>query len=766
MDILSGQELTSYTSTALHIPRRPANVLTIDPDRSLFETIEDRNQEQIADFAHRRARAKLANTSAFGGDVFAAVPRFYNPKDYWETSQIPWDVSDDKERFELYQWLELFYRTHYLVPILVDIFTRFPLVGMELASPDDQLNDFYSDLFFDRLNYEQFLVDLGREYWTMGQSFPFGHFNEVLGIWEDEELLDPTLVDIKQYSIIGGKQFLIKPPSDLIEIVKKRYPREQFYLLEKNYPEIIPFLQQGKPIPMSDVLLKQVAFKASPRDLHGTPILLRALRTLMHEEKLMASQDAIAERLYSPLILVKLGVQDMGPNRPPWIPGPAEVNALRNDLDLALAADFRLLVHHFGIDVQNVFGREQMPRLDADFDRVERRIMQVFGVNPSLLSGGTASQPYASSALQAEFLNQILRTYQGYLRKHYESRAAIVAEAQEHYAYEQRGDKRIPIVEEVLEYDEEGNQIIVEKKKLMYPELRMKVLDLRDEATQRQFLQALKAQGVPIADQHMAMGMHYDFKEELDLLQEELIQKTVATAEAKVKTYRILAALGYPIPPDLKAEVEQLPEFAPPEPGTGTRLDVNTPQRGENIIMPGLPEGGPPPIGPPPAGPRNPSRGQVPEESTERGIGPSVSPELSQGPQLPGVPGQPGALGLPGAPTPAINPARSSQHPIEPIFKESILRTGPKGPDKKKYAELRPYMPDDTVHGNNGLCVICNEGPYSTMPMAEQHFISVHDPQFDYSGPTFGKTKLPRNKSGKRVKTLHPGAESDTISED
>jgi hypothetical protein len=89
------------------------------------------------------------------------------------------------------------------------------------------------------------------------------------------------------------------------------------------------------------------------------------------------------------------------------------------------------LVHHFGLDVESVFGREQMPRLGDDFDRIERRIMQVFGVNPSLLSAGSNAQPYASSALQAEFMNQVLRTFQGYLIEHYKNRAAVVAEAQE-----------------------------------------------------------------------------------------------------------------------------------------------------------------------------------------------------------------------------------------------------------------------------------------------------------------------------------------------
>jgi hypothetical protein len=617
--------------------------------------MDDRSLDLMDDFARRRSLMRRQSGSA--GDVFAAIPRFYDPVEYFKQQQIPYRIDDDKERFKLYQWLDLFYRTHYLIPILVDIFTRFPLVGIEFHHRDKALVDFYHDQFMDRLQYEQFLVDLGREYWALGQAFPLGHFNETMGIWEEEELLDPTMIKIRNYPIVGGEQFFLSAEGmeELRQVVEKKEPKELYYLIERDYPEWIPFLKQKKDIPVSGVLLKQVAFKASPRDLHGTPILLRALRTLIHEEKLMASQDAVAERLFQPLILVKLGIQDMGQGRGPWIPGHAEVQDVRDQFDIALQSDFRLMVHNFGIEVQNVFGREQMPRLDQDFDRIERRLMQTFGVNPSLLSGGAASQPYASSALQAEFLNQILRTYQGYLKRHYQQRASIIAEAQQHYDYEKRGETRIPIKEEVLEVDPEtGEQIIVEKNKLTYPELRMKVLDLRDEATQRQFLQSLRQQGVPIPDQDIAMGMHYDFDEALGRTEEEMIQKTVAQQEAKVKTYDILTAKGLPIPPDLRQEIEGMSGFAGPT-GQPTELGIQPPGVGE-IVMPT-----PPPGGTPAMGPRAPGRGQRPEESDERAPIPPPG-QVPTGPTLPGVPGQPGMLGIPGAPTPAI-PAAGPRRP-------------------------------------------------------------------------------------------------------
>ena len=498
------------------------------------------------------------------------------------------------------------------------------------------------------MNYEQFLVDLGREYWTLGQAFPLGHFNENLGIWEEEELLDPTTIKVQQYPIIGGEQFFISGEAldDLRNIVKKNEPADVAYLIRRDYPEWIPFLENKRDIPVSNVLLKQVAFKASSRDLHGTPILLRALRTLIHEEKLMASQDAIAERLYSPMVLVKLGIQDMGQGRGPWIPTYDDVRSMRDEFDVALSSDFRLMVHHFGIEVQNVFGREQMPRLDQDFDRVEKRLMQTFGVNPSLLQGGAASQPYASSALQAEFLSQILRTYQGYLKRHWESRAKIVAEAQGHYDYETRGDTRVPIMEEVVEYDDDGQEVIVEKNKLMIPEITMKVLDLRDEATQRQFLQSLKQQGVPIPDQDIAMGMSYDFEEALGKTQEEMIQKTVAQQDAKVKTYNILQARGLPIPPDLRQEIEGLQSI--PATADGSVTPPPGGPGGDDFNMP------PPPGGTPAIGPRSPQRGQRPEESDERSPIPPPGQVPNNTPQIPGVPGQPGIMGIPGAPKPAI----------------------------------------------------------------------------------------------------------------
>lgn len=586
-------------------------------------------------------RTAASNSGGVGGDVYSAIPRFYDPLEFWDLNGLPWNIADEGHRHKLHKWLRLFYATHYLVPILIDIFTRFPLVGMDLDCKDKKLESFYEDLFLDQLDYPEFLVSLGREYWTVGEAFPLGSFDEDLGIWEREELLNPEDVVIENFPLLGSKQMKIVPPDYLKRLAQTKSPAKEYAQLEMNYPEIIPYLRRNEHIPISDVLLRQVANTLTDWDDHGTPILLRGLRTLIHEEKLLASQDAIAERLYSPLILARLGIMDLGDGQGPWVPGPEELDAFRDDMDIALSSDFRLLVHHFGLEVENVFGREQMPRLGDDFDRIERRIMQIFGVNPSLLSAGSSSQPYASSALQAEFLNQILRTFQGYLKRHYMERAYIVAEAQEHWAYEKRGNHRVPIMEEVVEYDEEGNKHIVTKHKLMIPDLKFQTLDLRDEATQRQFFQSLRAMGLPIPDQKLMIGVEYDIEELVDEYNHELMYKTINQQQAKVETWKALDRANLPIPPDLDAEVRSVmgtdasqpqpggPEGGPPGgPPGGPAGGPGGPPGGPGggIVMPPAPEG----LGPTGGGPAGvPGGGPPPLAGNDSGIGNGFAPPAS-----------------------------------------------------------------------------------------------------------------------------------------
>jgi hypothetical protein len=586
----------------------------------------------------RRMQRTAASVSPSGTDAQNAIPRFYDPLEYWDLSGLPWNVADEGHRHKLHKWLRLYYATHYLVPTLIDIFTRFPLIGMEFECKDHALTDIYEEIFMRNLSYDEFFVSLGREYWCVGEAFPLGSFDEDLGVWEHEELINPEDVVIDNFPFLNTQQLKIVPPDYLRRIAQTKSPTREWYMLQEHYADLIPYLLKGEHIPISPVMIRQVANKMNNWDDHGTPILLRGLRTLLYEEKLLASQEAIAERLYSPLILAKLGIMDMGEGLPPWIPTPAELESVRDDLDVALASDFRLMVHHFGLDITSVFGREQMPRLGDDFDRIERRIMQVFGVNPSLLSAGSNSQPYASSALQAEFMNQILKTFQNMLKAHYRERALVVAEAQGHQDYEKKGQTRVPIFERVVVYDEEGNKQIKEVPKLLVPDLTFATFDLRDEATERQFLMELRQMGVTLPTADLLIGVDWKYKDKINEYNTELKEQTIAQQQAKMETYYALTVKGLPVPLDLKAECESVLIHGP---GAGGGAPQGMQGGGAPGGAPGGPGGAPPPGGPggAPGGagivmpPAPPGLGSGPGTAPPGGGPPATSP------MQPGAPG-------------------------------------------------------------------------------------------------------------------------------
>src|SRR5687767_3197232 len=61
-------------------------------------TEEDYRQSmQLArEFGDRRAsQARMQRTGGVGGDVGAAIPRFYDPLEYWDISGLPWNVANE-----------------------------------------------------------------------------------------------------------------------------------------------------------------------------------------------------------------------------------------------------------------------------------------------------------------------------------------------------------------------------------------------------------------------------------------------------------------------------------------------------------------------------------------------------------------------------------------------------------------------------------------------------------------------------------------------
>jgi hypothetical protein len=450
----------------------------------------------------------------------------------------------------------LLYVTHPVIPACIDVYSKLPMQGMAFECQDQQLIDFYSDLFFDQLNFEDFLLDLGTEYWLSGESWALGGWNDTLGVWEADELINPDDVEIEKSLFLNDPRYLMRLPESLRKVLTSRTPHWQYTQLVRQFPELLNYAQEDALMPVSNIILKQLRFKADRFSNRGIPLLMRAFRMIIQEEMLNSALDSIADRLYTPLILTKLGAtaQDLGTGTP-WIPTQEDMEEFNASLDAALAADFRVLTYHWAIDMQPVFGRENVPDLSNDFDRITERILMVFGLSQTMLTGAQAGETYAADALNRDVVTQLLTHYQRMLAKFVFDRAAIVAEAQEHFDYEVRGGKRYLITEEIYEIDEEsGEERIIEQPKLLIPRLTFKTLNISDEETERQFVETLAAAGVPIPYKQRLSTTGIEFNEAIEQRSEEAVALAVAEQDTRRKIFQSLQREGYPIPADLAAD--------------------------------------------------------------------------------------------------------------------------------------------------------------------------------------------------------------------
>lgn len=510
---------------------------------------------------------RINQTKTAGSSSVTISPgRPTDPMFYWANRNLPYDISKEDQMKQVRDFSRILYLTHPVIGSAIDIYTHYPLAGMEIVCPKDaKIAEFYTDLFLDQLNYEEFLADLGREYWIAGEAFPMGSFNELLGVWEADELLMPEDVNVIRSPFLREPRFEMALPKAIRDIIINRKPELEYRQIVESYPELLGYAQSAGlhgddrfDIPVSPMLLQHVKRTGDSFHPRGVPILLRAFRSAVQEEMLMAAMDSIAQRLYTPLILAKIGASasDLGTDAP-WIPSTGDIDNFLEDVNVALMADFRVIAHHFAVDISNVFGRESIPDMSQDFERLTERSLQAFGMSKTMVSGASSGETYAADAMNRDLVSQMLTAFQRKVKRFARRRFEVVAEAQGHYDFERKGGQVRPIMEEVLEKDDEtGEQRVISRPKLLVPELRIKSMNLKDDEKMRDFVEQLRASGVPVSMRTRLTNIPIVLEDEVQGVIDEQVEQAVAAQRARRQTYLALKQDGLPISEDLRADFE------------------------------------------------------------------------------------------------------------------------------------------------------------------------------------------------------------------
>ncbi len=142
----------------------------------------------------KKIQRKMASPSNL--NMKMSNPTFYHPLFQAVNMMLP------RDRRERNEWCRHFYRTEPIIATSLDLHTEFPISDFNNVCSDVYIKNFFDYMAFDKIKIIELLLDIGLEYWKIGDVFPFGQLNESEGMWERFIILNPDYVDI-QSSILA-----------------------------------------------------------------------------------------------------------------------------------------------------------------------------------------------------------------------------------------------------------------------------------------------------------------------------------------------------------------------------------------------------------------------------------------------------------------------------------------------------------------------------------------------------------------------------------
>ena len=412
------------------------------------------------------------------GNIRSEGSMFYHPLFTNLNMMIP------RDRRERNEWCRHFYRVEPIIGTAIDLHTEFPISDFNNVSYDPSIKAFFDYMAFEQLDIINLLLEIGLEYWKVGDVFPFGQLNEVDGMWQRFVLLNPDFIDIKS-SIFAEDPVIELIPDQTVKAIVAAGPRGEFAEIYNQLPEdVVRQVRMGKNIKLDSRLVSHIAFKASQYETWGTPMMMRCFKTLIYKDILRDAQISIAHRHITPLRIFKIGA----PGEP--MPNQGDIDALRDMLAQVENDPNGILVYHYGIQTDYVGSTGKILPLNTEFDFIQKELMNGLGINQAMLNG--EGPTYANAQVGLKALSQRYLSYRYRLESWIRHKVyKPIAEIQGFYK---------PVNGEIstAHLSEKEIRRLAAKKdmQLIVPDITWQQQDLTDNQSILNFVQQLQAKGL------------------------------------------------------------------------------------------------------------------------------------------------------------------------------------------------------------------------------------------------------------------------------
>ena len=301
-------------------------------------------------------------------------PKPYSPFYQESRLQLPYTPSETR------MWCNHFAKYDPLVGNAIDLHTRFPLSFLGINCEDPYIEKFFLDMIDDSDLFRTSL-DIGKEYWTVGEAICEGEWDDNRGVWTDYVVHNPDFIDVRAHPLIKKPIISLIPDQSLFAIVHGFTPEERIQRaqLPKEYLEAI---QQGRNLVLDSERVYHFLRKERAFDVRGTAILERCFLDLMYRDKLREAQFVIADNYVTPLKIFKIG-DPAGQVRPTT----EDLIAFREILDEATFDPNFAIIYHGALQVEFQTGANALFSTSSEFERVERNILIGLFTSPSVLTG-------------------------------------------------------------------------------------------------------------------------------------------------------------------------------------------------------------------------------------------------------------------------------------------------------------------------------------------------------------------------------------------
>ena len=384
-----------------------------------------------------RSRVKVAMTTS--GTQMGSGGNFYSPELSTDFLELP--QSQDEQR----NYFRFFYRTDPFVGQAVDLHTELPLSKIRLGMPKAQNREMamaslrFCEKWGKRVGLLHRLIEILHEYNLLGEVFVFCEDNnpdmpksvthnqrnelspngDIDVIWEKYEdaddrayvwmkknylgwtgirVLPPEQVHMESFPFTDQKIIELIPDSKTKSVVERASIQdpEAMRIVDSMPEDVVGAIREGRNIPLNSDSEKgsfvyYMARKKSQYEPRGHSMLERCLRILVYRDKLRQANTSIASRHMTPIRLVYAEDMDM-----------ADVEALREQVDLALQVPDYSIISNFQISWEEMGSDQRLLDLGSEYDMTDRQMYAGLGVTESLLSGESS---YSGDRINLEVIN-------------------------------------------------------------------------------------------------------------------------------------------------------------------------------------------------------------------------------------------------------------------------------------------------------------------------------------------------------------------------